>query len=181
MEEKTRARYLKELLALIQVCPDIELANEVAARIYLVEKSYANVLPHAEVIIRNWPELGIGFQLKADALKELGHYQGAISNYEKVLETANPSLATWIYRNMSSCYSRSRDRKRAYVYLRKAVNPFSPGASHTDLYDLGVAALDAGRPKEARTYLTFALSRVPEDDAAWRQKISEKLETVSRQ
>jgi hypothetical protein len=181
VEEKTRARYLKELLAVIQVCPDIELANEVAARIYLVEKSYANVLPHAEAIIRNWPEVGVGFQLKAEALKELGRYQGAISNYEKALKTADPSIATSIYRNMSSCYSQSRDRTRAYVYLRKAVNPFSPGASHTDLYDLGVAALDAGRPKEARTYLTFALVRVPEDDAAWKQKISEKLETVSRQ
>ena len=180
MEEKARARYLKELLALIRVYPDGGLANEVVARIYLAEKSYANVLPHAEVFIRNWPELPAGFQLKADALMKLGRYQGAISNYEKALKTTDPSIATEIYRNLSSCYSQARDRKRAYVYLRKAVDPFSPFTSHADLYDLGVAALDAGRPEEARTYLTFALLRVPEHDAAWKEKITEKLKMASR-
>ncbi len=180
MEEKTRARYLKEVLALIQVYPDGGLANEVAARIYLAEKSYASALPYAEIIIRNWPELPLGFALKGDALMKLGRNEEAISNYEKALKTAGPSHATEIYRNLSSCYSQSGDRKRAYVYLRKAVNPFSPGVSRTDLYDLGVAALDAGRPEEAHTYLTFALLRVPEHDAAWKEKITEKLKMASR-
>ncbi len=70
-------------------------------------------------------------------------------------------------------------RRRFWEHVLRAVDVLSSDTSRADLFELGLSAKSAGKPDEARDYLSFALLQTPPSDVEWTQRIEQALATVA--
>ena len=86
IEEGHRDRWKEQVLRLIDVYPDAEMTNALAALIYQGEGDAARAMEHAQAVIRNVPQLPRGYWLLGDALTGLGAHDEAASAYQKAVQ-----------------------------------------------------------------------------------------------
>ena len=157
--------------------PEGRNANMILANILLADNHYEKTLPYAEEIIRRYPEMAIGYGLKAGALTGLGRFEEAIADYNRAIERGltTETNAGSVYRNLHACYLGLKEYKKAYKMLSKFVNPFNNTADYKDIYQLALSAATAGKMKDAITFLRIAEMKLPPNDADYTKKIHDNL------
>ncbi|MFZ4437560.1 MAG: tetratricopeptide repeat protein [Syntrophales bacterium] len=150
-------------------------ANHILGMISIVRKQYDQAIFHAEVILRNYPDLSHGYALKGDALRNMDRYEEAASLYKKALEMGQTSRQENVYWNLHAVYVKLKEYKKAYKVLSKYVNPFNPNTDYKEIYQLGMSAATVGKIREAVTFLKIAKLKVPSTDAEYVEKIDKNL------
>ena len=140
------------------------------------EGAPAEALAYAERIIKTFPEIPEGYLLKGELLSELRLFDEAIAAYAVALRRSTYEGRRPIYWKIGRAYFEQERYARAYRFLVRGIDILSPDASLEDLYTLSIAAVRAGKAKEAESLLVYlAEYRVPSDDDTWRQKIKAAL------
>jgi len=168
---------LREALSLLEIFPGCGILNHLAATIYERQDAYDKMLPHAEAMIRYFPESPIGFRVKGDAMKELKQFEQALEAYEQAMQKSPGGVSPAISKQIGSVYFEQGRYGRAYTLLREHAHAFSFDPSRDDLYQLAVSARMTGRPKEGEAtlrYLEQRISSESSEDAEWRRKIAQE-------
>jgi hypothetical protein len=165
-----------ELIKFTKMYPDNNLVNRTIAMLYNGEGDYRDAIPYIDSIIRNSPELPLGYILKGESLMGLRLYEEAISYYKMALERSleDPERSD-LYRNLWVCYTNLKRYKKAFDVFKETVNIFSAGTNYKDLYNLGVSAHRAGKVKEAQMLFRFADLKVPSGDVEWKERIRKAI------
>jgi tetratricopeptide (TPR) repeat protein len=164
-----------EALRMLEQDPDNYRANHILSSIAIVHKKYDRAHIHADVIIRNHPDLSHGYALKGDAFFWMGQYEEAASLYKKALDMGRISKAENVYWNLHASYNNMKEYKKAYKVLSKYVNPFNPHSDYKEICQLGISAASVGKIREAVKFLKIAKLKVPPTDAEYVQKIGKNL------
>jgi tetratricopeptide (TPR) repeat protein len=168
--------FMEEIRRLLAVYPEGGNTNHVVGWILNRESAYDRALPHAEVMIRSFPEFPQGYVLKGHSLRGLGLQDQAYEAYRLALKHADSAQRGPIYKLMGTVRLSQHRYGEAYRLLVKGVDVLSPVTSREDLLALGVAAAQAGRMKEAEAIFVHLLrSRVPLGDTVWRARVGEAL------
>jgi tetratricopeptide (TPR) repeat protein len=175
MNKKDKDSLLKDLFKTVKIYPDCLITNQILAKIFNNEGEYRKAIPHAEAIIRNFPETPTGYLLKGDALKGLKSYAQAICFYEKALQRSDGGDKQNVYKQMGYGYVGQKQYGKAYRFLKKGINIFSPETTSRDLFDLGSAALLSGKVDEAAFFLRLANKKVPPEDIKSKERIQQQL------
>jgi tetratricopeptide (TPR) repeat protein len=175
MNKKDKDSLLKDLFKIVKIYPDCLITNQVLAKIFNNEGEYQKAIPHAEAIIRNFPETPTGYLLKGDAFKGLKSYAQAICFYEKALQRSDGGDKQNVYKQMGYGYVGQKQYGKAYRFLKKGINIFSPETTSRDLFDLGSAALLSGKVDEAAFFLRLANKKVPPEDIKSKERIQQQL------
>jgi tetratricopeptide (TPR) repeat protein len=161
---------LGELLKIIKVYPDGLMANQCIAIIYNWQGNYEKALLYGEIIVKNYPELPIGYQIRGDSFKGLNMLDKAIKNYKIVLKKQdNPE----IHKELGLIYFKQHKYREAYNTLVRVVNFYTPGTTYRDLYYLIVSALESDKIREAEILFRYAYQSVPPGDKEWYEKYQE--------
>ena len=172
---KTLSQMLAEASRIHSNDPANYSANHIICSILIVRKQYAQAMPYAEFMIRNYPEVSHGYALKADVLFGMEIYEEAVPLYKKALQMGQESPADNVYHNLHASYIKLKEYKKAYRVLAKYVNPFHSKANYKDIYDLGMAAAAAGKLRDAINILKIAQMKLPPDDIEYTKKINDNL------
>ncbi len=144
----------------------------------------ATALRHGEQVIRFHPERPEGYRLRGDSLFATERWAEAAEAYEGMVArmgASQESQGYYVHSRLWSCYSRLERHDLAFDALKTAVKDlYSPLAGYRELYSLGNSAIELGRVDEGRTLLEFALAKVPANEPAWRQRITERLGSIPR-
>ena len=168
-----RKLILEELLRISGIYPDSYVVNQLIAIIYNLEGNYNESLRISELIIKNYPELPVGYILRGNALMDLERFNEAILSFKKALKKGGERED--IYRALWKSYVKLKQYKKAYKVAKKAFNFFSPNLTFEDLYNLSLTALHAGKTDEALMLLKFSLLKVPPDNYKWKQEIQDQI------
>lgn len=152
---------IKELQCIRNIYPDGMLINFQIGRILKKNGKIQNALILADIIIENYPEHPFGYVLKADLLLDQKQYSDAIPLYSKALKCSLKTDSAMIFKRISITYSKIGNDEKAYQYMKKSVNLFSPYTDYNELWQMGNMALKAGKINEAIEILDFALIKVP--------------------
>ncbi len=164
---------LKYLPALLMLDPECYATNVLAARTYNEDKAYDRALPFTETLVRAFPELPTGYELKADALLGLNAYEPAIASYDLALQRPGHSA---LYKKVGLAYLGLHQYDNAYRVLRRSFDLFSIEATIDNLYQLGSTAVLAGQKKEAEAILSYLYKyRIPANATEWLQKVKQEL------
>lgn len=172
-KERTDA-LLEELLVMNAIYPEGSLINLQIGRIYKKKGDLAKALFHADILIENYPELPVGYQLKGDILMKRKMFGQAISFYTKAFDRGQSLLGE----NLSFAYAKIGQHEKAYHFKRKTVSLFSPSTSYRELYDLANKALRIGKAKEASMLLTFAYYKTPHEETKLIEEIRRRLDSL---
>jgi hypothetical protein len=165
-----------ELVKFTKMNPDNNLVNRTIAMLYNGEGDYKEAMPYIDSIIRNSPELPVGYSLKGESLMGLRLYEEAISYYKMALERSlEDTEKSDLYRNLWVCYTNLKRYKKAFDVFKKTVDIFSARTNYKDLYDFGLSAYRAGKAKEAQMLFKFADLKVPSNDVEWKEKIRKAI------
>ena len=156
-----RSAMLSEATRLLEIDAEGLLTHQLLSVMSLEEGAYDRALSHATAIIKEFPELAVGYGLQADALQQVGTFERAIASYRLALRRASPGHEAEIYRQMGYTYMAAGQYQRAYSVLRKGVDPFAPEVSYGELYRLAESALHSGHVREAAVLFTFARAKAP--------------------
>jgi hypothetical protein len=184
IEGKNRDLLAREVSTLLSIDPEGLLTNHLAAGLSMERKDYQGALRHAGVIVAGYPEGGIGYKLRGDALRKLGELEGALKSYEMAEARFGEPDRRDIYRRMATVLLELDRYAPAYQYAQKGIRPFDPETNHVELYQLGAAALLSGHRKEAEKFLWLGYQKIPEDNHEWRGhylKLMPELAVGSRQ
>jgi len=175
-EAGDRGPMLRELHHILAVDPRGAFANQLAAELYNDERAYARALPHAEAIIRSYPEYAAGFRLQGDALKGLGRFDDAVAAYQAAIGRSQPSNRPRLYEKIGLVRFAQQDYAAAYRLLSRYADRFSAETPIETLVSLGASARLTGRPREAKRILTYlAAYKVRPDDPVWAARVREEL------
>ncbi|MCX5816178.1 MAG: tetratricopeptide repeat protein [Proteobacteria bacterium] len=169
-----RNEIVKEITRLLEVYPDGLLTNQLMGEICSSEGNYRQALKHADTIIKNFPEVSVGYSLKAASLHKLNMPSEAMDNLQLALLRANNEEKRRIYKQMSLISIEKRLYRRAYEYAGEAINPFASDTNPVELYQLGSTAFLAGKKKKAVEILKMGYTKISESDIEWKTKY-EKL------
>lgn len=164
---------IKELHKILQIYPDCGITNQIMAMIYNNEGLYRKAIPYEDAVIKNYPELPVGYKLKADSLKGFDEYDKTIENYRIALKKSDVnSKSDIIYMNKEIALINLKQKyyKRAYKLFEKTINIFSPDTSYRDIYYLSLSASMAGKTKEAFGIYKYGYISVPADNKEWQDK-----------
>lgn len=170
--------FLEQLSKIIGIYPGSRIANQIMAMIYNEEGEFQKAVPYEESIIRDYPEMFIGYRLKGISLAGLNRYSEAVAYYTNALKKADESQKQGIQREIGLAYLKLKDYKKAYNALKKGVNIFAHNADYKDLYDLGSAAFMLGKTDEAIMIYRLAYEKVPLDNTEWQEKIKKHLQLL---
>ncbi len=161
-----------ELERMLAMDPDGLLTNELVARLLLRAGDVERARPLAETLIRRFPDVATGYQLRGEVLQAQGHAAAAIAAYEQALQWCDGDVCRTVARQQAGLYLERRQPQPAYQLLRALAPLFEATSSRDDLYHLAVAARLTGRRQEAARILRYlAVYRVAPDDADWQLKI----------
>jgi tetratricopeptide (TPR) repeat protein len=164
---------LEELLRIVKIYPGCGLANQAIAMIYNIQGTFEKAVPYEDAIINNYPELAVGYKLKADSLKGLNLFGKAIDNYTLALkktDTKNKEDVLYMNKEIGLLYFKQKQYKRAYEIFERTVNIFSSDTSYRDLYYFSLFALMAGEINEAKTLYEYGTLSVSADEKEWHDK-----------
>jgi hypothetical protein len=156
-----------ELKRVIEINPDCGMARQFLSMISLKEGEYRKAIGHADNIIKNYPELTMGYKLKGDAYKGLNMFDDALQSYKNALNILD---ILEIHREIGLIYFEQKQYEKAYNNLIRAVNVFSSNTSYKDLYYVIESAIKTDRAREAEILLKYAIQSVPADDTVWQEK-----------
>lgn len=175
LKEERADALLKELLALQAIYPENMIVNFQIGNILKGRGEIERALRHANLIIRHYPEFSAGYLLRGDLFKERQLFKEAVSCYREALDCPirmNPSM---ILKRMALAYYGMGDHKKAYRFMEKAVQEFSPDVNYKDLWQLGNMALKIGKIDRGMTLLRFALFKAPLQDKKFLQRVHDQL------
>jgi tetratricopeptide (TPR) repeat protein len=171
-----RPLMLAEARRMLRTDPSCSFTNQLAALAYFADQQFDLAIPHAEAIIRGFPDRAMGYWLKADALKGLKDYRGAIAAYEQALERVEGEDRASCYRQIGLAYLELGEHEKAYRILKDSVEVFSWKTPANTLYNLGRSAQLSGRPKEAEMILRYLYEyKTAPDDTEWAQRLKQDL------
>ncbi|QWR77906.1 tetratricopeptide repeat protein [Candidatus Magnetomonas plexicatena] len=171
-----RESFLKEMRLVNATDPDIELVNQVLAIILTEEKKYDEAMVYVDAMIRVSPLNPRASLLKGDLLNRQGKYKEAVKALKTALSNAaEDAVKKDIYKKLWYSYSSLKKDKEAYEMLSKAIDIFTFGSTHEDLYALGLLAFTTGKTDEAFTLFTFAIKKAPDNDTLWKERIEKML------
>ncbi|MBF0554869.1 MAG: hypothetical protein HQK96_10005 [Nitrospirae bacterium] len=169
------AAMLAELIKISSIDPEIDTVNQLIAHIKITGGSYGEAGQYAERLIKSSPELPVGYYLKGDSLIGTQHYAGAVKSFTMALGRAPDGKKSSIYRKLWECRFKMRQDKEAYKALSKAVDVFSPQTPYSDLYMLGLLAIEDGDSERAHMLFSAAYEKLPpsdnlsnRDNSSWR-------------
>lgn len=175
-ETEDRGPLLAELHQVLAVDPRGALANQLAGEIFNDEQAYGRALPHAEAMIRTYPEDAAGYRIQGDALKGLRRFEAAIAAYQAAMGRSSPSSRPRLYEKIGLVQFARGDYAAAYRLLNAYVDRFSSETSVETLFSLGSSARLAGHPREAERVLTsLAAHTVSPDDPVWAERLRQEL------
>lgn len=170
------APLMREARQLLELYPDGKAINRLAALIFQRDHAYDRMLPHAEAIVRNFPESPVGYRLKAEALAGLKQFDQAITTYLAAIERSAPSEQIRLYKEIGVAYLEQHQYARAYTALNRSIGVFSAKTTIEDLYHLGFSASMAGKPRQARQILTYLYEyKLSPHDTEWLEKVKRDL------
>jgi len=175
--EQVESRF-DELLAMNAIYPDGMLTNFQIGRIYLKGGKFDNAVFHANSIVNNYPEFSAGYMLKGDILLRNGSFEEAISLYKKALKCPVKGSTSPVYKKIAFAYSKTGEHGKAYKFMKRAVEIFSPTSNYKDLWQLGNMALMTGKIKEGSVLLRFALQKTPSQDPDYSKRIRRQLDKL---
>jgi tetratricopeptide (TPR) repeat protein len=166
----------RELRRMSEIDPGVSSVNQALAILDNLAGRHDQALEHARRVIAKDPDLARGHAIRGDALFGQGAFETAAASYRRALKrSAEETERRSIYRSLSAAWRRAERPRKAYEALKRGVGIFNIEASYRELYELGVLAAAAGEPHEARKMFTFALVKVPPEEADLRRTIEEHL------
>lgn len=175
ISEKRDGPVLQELLKLTEIYPGCGLTNQLMAHLYKKKGDYNKSIQYTENIIKNYPETPVGYKLKGDALKDLGEYENALSEYNKALDRAVNKVE--IYREIGNIYMKQQKYAKAYKTFKIITDPFS-GTDYKYMYDVCLSAALSGNRRDAEILFRYAYALVPPEDKEWNAKYAKLAEMV---
>jgi len=175
LEEEKKLSLLREATKILAIDKANAIANWLVGNIMIMRGNHGEALRRAEMTIHAHGESSAGYSLKANALREMGHYPEAARYYRMAIERESSPNRKSLYRNIFVVYNKQQKYRKAYNLYKQVVNPFSAAASYRDIYELALAASAAGKPHDARTFLDIALLKVPPEDREYDKKIRTAL------
>jgi len=175
IREKRDIKVVSELLRMHNIYPDCLVTNQIMSLIYNKRHEFGESIKYAEKIIQSYPELHMGYRLKADALQGQGQYENALLNYQKALKGATNQVE--IYREMGNIYMKQQKYASAYKIFKFITNPFSI-KDYKFFYDVCMAAFLSGNIKDAKILFNYGYALVPQGDDEWQEKylkLAEKM------
>ena len=151
------------------------LVNQTLVKLYIHQKNFDRAYMHADSILENFPEQPTGFLLKGDIMAKQKLYEKALDYYKKALVFSDDLVNSETYRRMSLCYINNGQPQKAYKFLKKGMNIFSPNTTATDYYNLAQLALATGDKKNGVMLLQFAQLKTPETNKEMSGRINDKL------
>jgi tetratricopeptide (TPR) repeat protein len=104
LPEKPDSRQeLQELLRLAEMYPGGGIVNAAIAALYQRQGRFREALPHAEAVIRTYPESHLGYQLKAELLSRLGACGEALPFYDEAAGRSEGAMKELIEKQASTC------------------------------------------------------------------------------
>lgn len=171
-----REGLVKYLPRLLEIHPECVTLGYIAGRLKIREKAYEQAIAYASTIMRSFPEYPMGYRLKGDALMELKRFSEARAYYQQGLERASGFHVRRLYEKIALTYLEQHQYAKAYGALREIVNVFSTKTSAEDLANLGLAALRAGRKREAQTVLQSIYTyKIAPDNTVWAEQFRNTL------
>jgi tetratricopeptide (TPR) repeat protein len=167
---------LEELLRIVQIYPGCGLANQAIAMLYNVQGYFEKAIPYEDALIANFPELAVGYKLKADSLKGLNLIDETIANYRTALKKTdlkkNREDVVYVHKELGLLYFKQKKYREAYEIFENNINVFSSDASYRDLYYFSLFALMAGKKSEAETLYGCGMLTVSPEEKEWYDKYS---------
>ncbi len=146
--------------------------NSLGARLAMLDHDLPRAWLLASDIVRVYPERPEGHLLQGDVLFEKDPSK-AREEFVRALARADERRVP--LRKMRDCDHRLGNHARAYREGLDSVSGFPLDAGSQELYELGVLAMEAHQPSEARMWLRLALLRLPAGEAALGSKIATLL------
>ena len=171
LKEEKRQSLLNEATKMLAIDKANAIANWLVGNIMIMQGNHGEALVRAEMIIRAHGESSAGYSLKANALREMGHYTEAARHYRMAIARESSPNQKSLYRNLFVVYNKQHKYRKAYNLYKQVVNPFTADASYREIYELALAASAAGKPHDARTFLNIGLLKVPPEDREYDKKI----------
>ncbi|MBF0515963.1 MAG: hypothetical protein HQK97_02430 [Nitrospirae bacterium] len=171
---------MAELNKISSIDPNIDAVVRTIAQIKINEGKYDEAVQYAQRLINSSPDLPVGYYLRGDALIGKQEYAAALKSFKIAMGRTPDAMKSPIYRKLWECRFKMKQDKESYQALSKAVDVFSPQTPYTDLYQLGLAALDDGDIERAHMLFMAAYEKLPlaADNASlfqWEQKIKKML------
>lgn len=172
---------LEEIERMLRLDPDGGLLHVLASGACLRAGDAVAALDHAEKATDRLPGSHQAHAAAAAAHFATERWRAAAVEYRRAIAHASDDKARPYYRQLARCLAQLKEFKKGYRAMLRAVDVLSSDTSRADLFELGLSARSAGKPDEARDYLSFALSQTPPGDTQWRERIEQALATVARE
>jgi len=174
--EEDRVPRMGEARRLLELYPDARSLNHFVGLVLKQDRAYDRILPHAQAILRQFPESPVGYRLQGDAFMGLKRFDRAIAAYLAAIERAGPPEQARLSRDLGRAYFEQRQYERAYKALHRSINVFSAKTTVEDLYYLGSSALMTGRTNTAKQALTYLRDyKLSADEIEWTAKVNAQL------
>ena len=170
-----------ELLKMQAIYPNGNFANQMLALLARRVGEIDQVFHHADIIITNYPELPQGYLLYADQHMISGSFDKAIPFYLKALNRLKTEKKSDVQKKLAFCYQEIGKFKKAYKFMKQAINPFSPDTDLSDLIRLGKLAQKVGRISEAETCSKLAVIKTPIGDVSAMEYIRQQFSGLDAQ
>ncbi|HXJ85089.1 MAG TPA: hypothetical protein VMS64_41155, partial [Candidatus Methylomirabilis sp.] len=158
------------LRRLVAIDPSGGGANLALGTLDKEEGELTAALQHAEVVIEEYPESPEGYRLKAAVLRAQNRLGDSVRWYREALARAGGARKLAIQRELGVVYTELGLHEEGYRLLRDSLSVFDATTSYRDIFDLGVAALKAGRVREAALIFRLGAAKVPAGDKEWQDK-----------
>ncbi len=178
ISEKKDEQMLKELSRLNNIYSGCSFVNHLMALLYSKQKDYAKSIIYSENIIKNYPENPVGYKLKGDALKNMGKYENALSEYKKALERSVNKAE--IFREIGDIYMKQQKYAKAYDTLKMITDPFSGTTDYKAMYDVCLAAILSGNQRDSEILFQYANALIPTEDKEWNAKYAKLAERIKQ-
>ncbi len=163
----------------LEVYPGCRLAHLLVAMVYNENGAYDRALPHAETIIRLFPDRPMAYRIKGDSLAGLRSFERAIEAYQSAIPRSNPSDRSKLYQKIGNSYFELHQYPTAYRILSQNVKLFSQDTTRDALYTLGSAARLTGHSQEAEQIFRYLYDyRINSNNKEWVEKLTRELTTL---
>jgi len=175
MDAGKREAMLAECRRMQAVSPDGLIVGTVVAKILLAKGETAQAATVAARLMEVYPNRYMGYALAGLAAFKEERYAEALARNQEALARAMPGEMPMVVRNLYATYARLKEFGKAYEALSSVINPMSPATSFTDVYDMGMAAVAAGKTREGKLLLTMAQAKASDKDAEKSKEIASLL------
>ncbi len=175
MDAGKREAMLAECRRMQAVSPDGLIVDTVVAKILLAKGETGEAAKVAVRLMEIYPNRYMGYALAGLAAFKEERYADALARNQEALARAMPGERPLVVRNLYATYARLKEFGKAYETLSSVINPMSTSSSFTDLYDLGMAAVAAGKAREGKLLLTMAQAKASDKDVEKSKEIASLL------